>query len=102
VSKTRQHITAVIYDKRGRVLSTGHNQYLKTHPMQAKYAAKAGQPYRQYLHAEISALIKCRGEPYKISIERKNKQGQLVLAKPCPVCELALKEAGVKFVEYSV
>ena len=41
--KSRQNITAVIYDKRGRVLSIGKNQYLKTHPLQAKHAHAVGQ-----------------------------------------------------------
>jgi deoxycytidylate deaminase len=98
----RQNITAVIYDRRGRVLSIGQNSYIKTHPRQAKFAAMAGQPYKQYLHAEIAALVKCRGQPYKIKIERKNNQGHFGLAKPCPVCELAIKESGIKFIEYSV
>lgn len=98
----RQKITAIIYDRRGRVLSIGQNSFVKTHPTQAKFAAKVGQPYRQFLHAEIAALIKCSGRPYKIKIERKNKAGEYRLAKPCPVCELAIKESGIKFVEYSV
>jgi hypothetical protein len=29
-------------------------------------------------------------------------QGRPKLAKPCVVCELAIKEAGIKFVEYTV
>ena len=101
-SKQRQFLTATIFDKRGRVLSVGHNSYDKTHPRQAKYAARVGCSEKMYLHAEISALIKCREKPHKILIERKDRAGNFKLAKPCPICELAIKEAGIKFVEYSV
>lgn len=99
---TKQQITATVYDRRGRVLSVAQNSYEKTHPYQAQLAQRAGYPERQYLHAEIHALIKCRGIPHKIRIERRNNQGQLLLAKPCPICELAIKKAGVRFVEYSL
>jgi len=98
----RQQITAIIYDKRGRILSIGQNSYKKSHPRQAELAAKVGEPYKYFLHAEIAALVKCRGTPYKIRIERKDKTGNLKLSKPCQICELAIKEAGIKFVEYSM
>lgn len=102
MSSARQNITAIIYDKRGRVLSRGRNNYIKTHPLQAKYAAEAGMSYKQYLHAEIDALIKCRGQPHKIKITRVSPSGRLGLAKPCPICELAIKESKIKYIEYSI
>lgn len=98
----KQEITATIFDKRGRILAVGKNSYDQSHPRQAYYAAKVGDPKKIYLHAEIAALIKCKGNPYKIKIERYNKQGEPRLAKPCPICELAIKEAGISFVEYTV
>jgi deoxycytidylate deaminase len=98
---SKQFITATIYDKKGRLLSTGHNSYIKTHPMQARLAAEIGDPLKTFLHAEIDAIIKCKGKPHKIKIERKNKQGRLGLAKPCPICELAIKRAKIKYIEYS-
>jgi deoxycytidylate deaminase len=99
---TKQKITATVYDRRGRVLSIGTNSYEKTHPRQAFLARRVGMPERQYLHAEISALVKCRGKPYRIAVERRDKNGTLQLAKPCAICELAIKEAGIKFVQYSI
>jgi deoxycytidylate deaminase len=99
---TKQKITATIYDRKGRVLSVGQNSYHKTHPRQAELAERVGQPDRKYLHAEISALVRCRGKPHKIQIERRDKTGRLQLAKPCAICQLAIREAGIKFVEYSV
>jgi hypothetical protein len=36
--KTRHELTAVIYDRKGNVLSIGKNSYIKTHPLQAIHA----------------------------------------------------------------
>ena len=41
---SKQDMTAIIYDRRGRVLSVGKNSYFKTHTLQAKHAAKVGTP----------------------------------------------------------
>lgn len=95
------NIKATIYNKRGRVLSVGYNSYSKTHPFQYKLALRVGLKEKQYLHAEISALIKCREEPYKMVIERYGKDGKPLLAKPCPICQMAIEESGVRVVEYT-
>ena len=95
-------IKEVIYNKKGRILSEAENSYTKTHPYQKRLAEKSKNPHRIYLHAEIAALVRCRGVPYKISITRINAHGELVLAKPCDICELAIKEAGIKIVEFSI
>lgn len=101
-SRRKQNIIAKIYDKSGNLLSYGVNSYVKTHPLQAHYALVVGQPYRIYLHAEIQAIIRARGKAmYKIRIERYNTKGKPANACPCPVCQLAIKEAGIKIVEYT-
>ena len=94
LSNYKYRIGAAIYDKRGRLLSLGHNQK-KTHPTQLRYATRAGRPSKVFLHAEISALVKCRGEPYSISVVRVSKTG-LRNAYPCPICMAAILEAGIK------
>ncbi len=98
-----QDITAIIYDKRGKVLSIGKNSYVKTHPLQAKYANKVGLPEKQFLHAEISAIVRCRdlAKAHKIEVFRVGRNGDLLLAKPCPVCESAIKASGIKHVEHT-
>jgi len=97
----RHALTAIIYDKKGRVLSIGKNSYTKTHPKMYRLGKITGNPDAIYLHAEIAALVKCRGVPYKIKIERFDKDGNPKLAKPCDICDLAIKEAGIKYVEYT-
>ena len=111
---TKYLITAEIYDRKGNLLSVGRNSYtlpsarrlpeaIKTHPLQKRYAIKANQPQKQYLHAEIAALIKCRSlDAYKIVIKRVDKNGNTRLAAPCEVCQLAIKEAGIKVIEYTL
>lgn len=99
----RQQVTAVIYDKRGRVLSVGQNSYIKTHPLQAKHAQLAGEPHKQFLHAEVAAIVRCRDldRAHSMFISRFNKQGKPVLAKPCPVCASAIQAAGIKNITHT-
>lgn len=99
----KQNMTAIIYDKRGKVISVGQNSYVKTHPLQAKYAAIAGMPDRQFLHAEIHAIVKCKDltRAYKIFVSRWDRSGRPALAKPCPVCISAIEAAGIEIVEHT-
>jgi tRNA(Arg) A34 adenosine deaminase TadA len=97
-------ITATIYDRKGRILAHEQNNYMRTHPIQAKFAAKAKQPLRVFLHAEIAALVKLREgqKPYKIHIERKRKDGTFAIAAPCDVCRAAIRHWGIQHVSYSL
>ena len=101
---TKHVVTATVYDKRGRILAVKDNDYQKTHPKQARLAQACGLHHKQYLHAEISAIIKAQkhGVPYKIKVERYDHRGRPALAKPCPICEMAIAESGIKFVEFTV
>jgi len=100
---TRHVLTAVIYDKRGRVISVGQNSYVKTHPLQAKHAAEVGMPDKQYLHAEVHAIVRCKDltKAHKIFVSRWDKKGRPALAKPCPVCMSAIEAAGIQVVEHT-
>ena len=99
-----QNITAIIYDKKGRVLSIGKNSYVKTHPKQAKHAQKVGLPEKIFLHAEMDAIIKCRDlrRAHKIVVARVTRSGKYGNAKPCQVCRSAIKEANINNVEWTV
>ena len=102
-SKQRQDVTAIIYDKRGKVLSVGKNSYVKTHPYQAKQAAKANNPLAIYLHAEIAAIIKCRDlrKAYRMEVIRVNRNGQSANACPCKICASAIEAAGIRHVSHT-
>jgi len=97
-------LTAIIYDRKGRVLSIGQNSYLKSHPVQAHYAAKVGKPNSIFLHAEIHAITKCKdlARAHRILVTRYKSDGSPGLAKPCKICQSAIEAAGIKVVEYTV
>lgn len=99
----RFSVTAIIYDKKGNVLSVGKNSYVKTHPLQAHYARRAGEPQKTYLHAEIDAIIrlkKTKGAK-TISVFRFTEDGSPAMAKPCKICMQAIKAAGIDTIEHT-
>lgn len=98
-----QNITAIIYDRKGSVLSLGRNSYTKTNPLQAKLAKRVGLPEKTFLHAECQAITRLHREhkPYSILVTRVLKNGSYGLAKPCKICIEAIKLAGIKKVLYT-
>lgn len=101
--RQKQDVTAIIYDKRGRVLSIGKNSYTKTHPMMVLHATRVGRPQKIFLHAEIHAIIRCKDltKAYKMVVMRFDKNGNPMNAAPCPVCQSAIEAAGIKYVEHT-
>jgi len=99
----KHHITALLYDKRNRLLAVGQNSYVVTHPFMAKCGAAVGEPDKVFLHAEVAALLKVRNwsRINKIVITRYTKDGCPALAKPCKACAHALALAGVKNIYYT-
>lgn len=99
----KQNLTAVITDKRGRILSIGQNSYIKTHPLQAHYARKTGNEHKVFLHAEIAAIVKCKdlSKAHKISIFRYNSKGKPMNAKPCSICQMGIEAAGIFNIEHT-
>lgn len=99
-SPSKKKVGSVLLYK-NRVVATATNLDKKTHPLQARLAERVGLHQKIYLHSEIAALVKCREECDTIIVARVNSQNKLRNAKPCPICSLALKEAGVSKVYYS-
>lgn len=85
----QQRIAAFALRKH-RVVSVGVNSYIKTHPRQHLLARLAGQHKREYLHAEICALIRAPRDADTLVVIRIDKQGNYACAKPCPVCSLGI------------
>lgn len=100
----QQNLTAIIYDRKGKVLSIGKNSYVKTHPLQAKHASKVGKPENIVLHAEIDAIIRCRNldKAYRIFVSRINKSGDTRLAKPCAICMSAIGQTKIQKIEWTI
>jgi len=103
VAMTSQHdikMGCIITDRKGRVLATGVNSR-KSHPMQSRFAKQCGRDDKIFLHAEISALIRCRGEGHTLYVGRWRKDGAIGLARPCPICFGAIIDAGIRQVVYT-
>ena len=97
----RYYVIAATLDHNDNIIATAENSYVKTHPLQAHLAEVAGRPCREYLHAEIGALVKSCTKAESIMVVRSTRSGLTRCAKPCDICMMALKEAGVKKVYYS-
>ncbi len=96
----KYRVGAVLVSASGIIVGVGNNKR-KTHPQQKRYAVKAGMPDRLFLHAEIAALIDREKYAPTIVVCRLTKKGRLAMARPCPVCMLALKLAAVREIYYS-
>ena len=105
----RAHVGCLITYK-GTPVASGCNSH-KTHPMQQKY-----NKYRQTnsdnktfipkRHAEINALSRikdCDYDPKKLAIYvyRIKKIKKYGMARPCPSCMQAIKDAGIKTIYYT-
>ena len=99
-SPSRIKVGAILLNK-NKTIVTATNLETKSHPIQAKFAERVGLHQKIYLNAEIAALVKCKEECDTIVVARVNKQGKIRLAKPCPICSLAIKEAGISKVHYT-
>jgi deoxycytidylate deaminase len=101
-AKKRYCIIAKAFDKKGNLIAVGTNSYTKTHPLMLHFGKIAGLPEKTYVHAEVQALIRSRDKQvYRLLVERYESDGTPALAKPCKVCQEALKAYGVTIVEYT-
>lgn len=98
--KGQYRVAASAYGTNGCLLYTGVNSYVKTHPVQAMFAKMVGMPDRIYLHAEIDALIRAGAPVSTMVVTRVGAKGEPLPSKPCKICRLAMKRAGVRRVFY--
>ena len=99
----KYHIIATIRDRKGRIISIACNSYTKTHPLQAKYACMCGLPDKQFLHAEVAAIVKLK-QPWRahsIHVERYDSKGNPANAKPCIICQHVIHAAGINIVTHT-
>lgn len=103
MSKKRYHIVASAFDRKGRLISQGYNNYSKSNPYQKKMSILAGMSEeRTYIHAEISAIIRSKGRKIDtIKVERFDANGNPKLSFPCLSCQMAIKLAGIKRVIFT-
>lgn len=93
----RSRVGAVVVRK-GKVVSIGRNHPHKTHPLMKKYHE------HKTIHAEVDCIIGTDRDLLKGSVMyvyRELRDGTVAIAKPCEVCQLILKDIGIKKVYYT-
>lgn len=106
----KARVGAILGDLRGlKIYSFGINQE-KSHPIQKelniKYRKFKDDSCHHYLHAEIKTLLPWlqRGHTLVdkgIFVARVDKHGNLKIARPCPACMAAIRQAGIDTVCYT-
>jgi tRNA(Arg) A34 adenosine deaminase TadA len=69
--------------------------------MMKKYGERTNRPHKICLHAEISALVRTAQPSHSIMVLRVNRNGDLAMAKPCPLCRMAIADANIQRIYYS-
>lgn len=85
---------AVIFDKRGTIISCGCNFAQRS----AKHLHPKFYRWPGSIHAEMDAVIKARTDlkGMNILVVRINKAGNMRLAKPCQHCQMYLRFVKIK------
>jgi deoxycytidylate deaminase len=99
--RNKYAVGAMTMDSSGKITSIAFNSYTKTHPKMKEYGCMCNKKEAVYLHAEVSAIIKAKGKAKKIIVARYNAKGKFAMAKPCPICQIAIKEAEIDEVYYT-
>ena len=100
--KKRYLITASAFDRKGNLIASKQNNYLRTHPLMKHFATLSGEIHKESLHAEITTLIACKDKQvHTLVVMRQDARGNLKLAKPCKTCQVAINAYNVKQVIYS-
>ena len=102
------HLGAVI-TVGSRIVAVGYNT-TKTNPIQKYYNLERKFDYETknngMVHAEMACLIQTKNMDLDwtkaaIYVYREHKDGTPALAKPCPACQKALQERGIKNIYYT-
>lgn len=103
MTRKRYEIIATCFDRKGKVLGTGVNDYSRSHPLAKHFAIVAGESeMKDRVHAELSAVLASgRKNIHSILVQRFHNDGTMATAKPCPTCQAMLKGFGVKIVRYT-
>ena len=101
-SPSRKKVGAILLYK-NKIVQQAYNMDTKTHPLQARLADMVGLSEKIYLHAEIAALVKNKHKCDTIVVARLggHKHNELRNSKPCKICELAIRQAGIRKVYYT-
>lgn len=100
--KGQARVWSIVTDRKGKVVSSSGNSYTCTHPAMARTSKKLGL-CKEYLHSEVSALLKAKGKGCKLHVARVDSKGNPVSAFPCIVCQSFIKiDGSIKEIEHTV
>lgn len=102
----RAKLGCVVINK-GKIISSGHNSFTKTHPLQKQLdkrrfnAESTGK-----VHAETSALLPLINSHTDLSkaevyVSRKLKDSSIAMARPCASCMALIKSCGISKIHYT-
>ena len=91
--KGQARVFSIITDRKGKIIASSGNSYITTHPAMYRTSRKLGL-VKDFLHSEVSCMLKAKGVGYKIYVARVDSKGNPVAAFPCQVCQAYIKEAG--------
>lgn len=94
------NVGAFIVDKSGFVISEGYNSYVKTHPRMLENPLY--NDHQIFVHAECDAIYKLPrdSKPFAMIVCRINKQGKIMLSKPCAGCYHEILTNNIRKVYY--
>jgi deoxycytidylate deaminase len=103
MSRKRYQLIATCFDRKGKVLGAGVNEYNRSHPLMKHFSLQAGESEEKiYKHAELSAVLSCGNKDiHSILVQRYQANGDPANAMPCRTCQEMLKSFGVKVVKYT-
>lgn len=95
VPRGSHKLVAGIFDKKGRIVSLGHNSHWKTHPQAPKvdkWKLNGSLGVYQCVHAELHAILQAEKNEYNprkcsIFVYRKGKDGKDRHSEPCQNCK---------------
>ena len=103
MSRKRYELIATAFDKKGRVIGAGINDYKKSHPLMRLYSEKSGDAEEKiFKHAELAALLSSGNKQvHSMLIQRFDVNGEPAMSMPCMTCQCMLRDFGVKEVQYT-
>lgn len=88
----RVRVVAIALDRKRKVLAVGKNNYTRSHPLAKRFAEKHGIPEKDRVHAELKAVLGCRGQVIStLIVARVDREGNVCDGKPCKCCQSMLE-----------
>lgn len=94
-SDAPKKMSAILLDKRNRIISSGVNSYVTTHTQQFYAAVTASKKFKDpslalkpYIHAELKCILRAKKSGHKLVVCRVGGHGgkELRNSFPCPIC----------------